>query len=182
MRSHHLLIPVILTILVLGACAKDGDPILELERACGDGRDSSACLELGKAWLSGEEPTLSVALERKAMLEKFLTRWNTDAFLAVHAGWLTRTGGAYSKAGDVIKAVESVDAGLAEFEAGHQRFPGSTWLRLTHALTLSHLPSVFKKEAAARDSLSTLVASGVLSARERSLVDAALSRLSSGKD
>ncbi|MEN9352699.1 MAG: hypothetical protein RL318_24 [Fibrobacterota bacterium] len=182
MRSHHLIIPLILTIFVLGACAKGGDPLLELERACGDGRDSSACLQVGKAWLSGEEPTLPVALERKARLEKFLARWNTDAFLAVHAGWLTRTGGAYSKAGDVIKAVESVDAGLAEFEAGHLSYPGSTWLRLTHALTLSHLPPVFRKDAAARDSLSVLVASGVLSARERTLVDSALSRLSSGKD
>jgi hypothetical protein len=172
----------LLTAFVFFGCAQKSDPNAALERSCDNGRDSISCLKLGQAWLTAKEPSLELALEREVRLRKYQARWDGDAFLALHGAWLTRTGGAYAASGDVIKAVDAVDAGLSELEFGHVRFPHSTTLRLTHALTLSHLPSVFKKREAARDSLTALERQATLTSHERTLVTQALDRLKTAKD
>ena len=170
------------SISVLSACGRKSDApggSRSAKEACGD---SSSCLRLGRSWLLEADPSLADGMDEERRLEGFRAKWGGDAFHAVHGAFRTRLGGIQARSGDVVQAVESVDAGLSILEKGRKLFPRSGELRLTQALTFSHLPALFRKREAARDSLAAIAAERDLSPSDRALVEQALERMRSGKE
>jgi hypothetical protein len=144
--------------------------------------DSLTSWKQAQAWLDQECPALPQALENEARLKQFQSHWNNDAFAAAHAAYVARTGSAYAKSGDVIRAVSAVESSLTEFAMARKRFPNSTILRMSHAITLSNLPAVFLKREAAHDSLNALLATPSLSAAQQSRLRTALQSLQNSKE
>ncbi len=172
----------IVTVCVFAGCSKPAQTNVTLASVCEEGRDSACCFRTGQSWLAGPVPVLSEAIQKEVRLKAFADRWPTDGFRAWHGAFLTRLGGAYAQSGNVIKAVESVDAGLTEFGEARRIFPQSRVLMLTHAITLSHLPVIFRMRKAAQDSLERFRQLPHLSPTEIRLVEEALLRLRTEKE
>lgn len=146
--------------------------------SCERGTGEDACLEWGRAAMKAPPPDSLPSIEQdRVRFGRLSERFQGEEALAISGAGVVRLGGWLASHGEVLKAVECIDEGLARMVSGMRRYPTSKVLRIYYGTTLSYLPKDFDMGREGKDSLLAVKKRFPLSKDELEVVDDALRRI-----
>lgn len=164
---------------ILCSCGNESDHAEQKGKALADYQAAptpETAIKRAKLLLDLAGTDTTIALAEYAEIVALLQKHGGTELIGIQGAYCAKIGGIYEPY-DVVKAVERVEDGLAILQTGLREYPGDKNLQLYYAVTLSSLPSVFKKESESKKLLLALLQDPRLSEREQNVVKESLARL-----